>query len=208
MKRAISLIIMAAFILVLAACTSEEAGPEVANSPTDMSTPRPTEQGEKQPVSELSICGIPVVEGEYATGLGYAGARYENGVLTLDSVEMKADAGDLACVEYVGDLEIVLVGESSMTVSNDASAVISAKTDEGDKRSSLTISGDGSLKLNAEAEGVMGIECEGGISIKGGDVEIDVSGAAVSDTEQLVYTEGYGLLDTDDAGKMEIGKLP
>lgn len=197
MKKILAILLAMTMLFSLAACSSsssEDEG-EVSTSPTDI-TPVETETPvyDPEPVESITICGIPVVVDYKSTGISYKGITYSDGVLTIDSVSMVSDISNYACIEYSGDLTIVLVGESTMTISNQADAAILGNTVEVEGEtvtSSLTIMGDGSLDVSVTSESAYGILCEGGIIHQSGNVSVSATAGAVLDIDAVVIADGY-----------------
>lgn len=172
-------------------------------APTE--TPVPTEMPEGV-LKNLSICGIPLVKDGELTGLGYMGAAYENGVLTLDNAEIIMEMSRNVTIGFTGPLEIVLVGDSVVSAVNGLSAIVGG-SEEPDYASSLTISGDGSLTVTAEGENTSGLMCAGPIHIEGGSLDISGGAHGVSgEGGAITYAEGMGVIESTDT-RVVIGKL-
>jgi predicted small lipoprotein YifL len=199
MKKIISILTAVFMLLAFSACGDKDS--QVSTSPTDVSSsdveiPETTDDAAPQPVSELSICGIPIVTNGRQTGIGYQGAGYQNGVLTLQDVNILADYGSTGAISFVGDLEIVVQGGNTITGANGAAAIFGGTAEDGTV-STLTISGDGSLTITADGD--YGISCSGAITVKSSTLDVTAATAAVEGgTESL--TLGDGLAVTGDTG--------
>ncbi|NCB51724.1 MAG: hypothetical protein EOM54_07585 [Clostridia bacterium] len=204
MKKIISVAIAVLMLLAFSACGDKDG--QTSSSPTDVSPGDieildPTPTPEPQPVSELSICGIPIVKGGQPTGIGYKGAEYEDGVLTLEDLDILADFGSVNAIYFIGDLEIVVKGEVTITAENGLDAVKGEAAEDG-SLSNLIIRGDGSLAVNAP--GAFGISCSGTINVTCGALEVTGAEAAVEGgTESL--TLGEGLVLAGDSLHIAIG---
>lgn len=191
MKKLICIVTVTAMTLAFAACgksdPSETQAPGTASgSPTDIEIPEATPTPQPQPVTELSICGIPVVMNGQPTGIGYLGATYSEGVLTLENVDIVAENNNRA-LYFSGDLEIVLKGENKITgidVGGTSSGIYADEIDG--KGSKLVISGDGSLVVSAsggtESDGIWST---GAVTVKGGSLDITGGTHAIHDKAQL-----------------------
>lgn len=189
-----------ALLLAFSACGNKDGKddtPGKVSSPTDIELPEATPTPQPQPVNTLTICGIPVVMNGQPTGVGYKGAAYSEGVLTLTDVDMRSDYGSYPAIEFEGNLQIVLVGENQIATENGVSAI--SGTGE---NTSLTISGEGSATVKASGDSGYGLFCTGTVTVKGGEAAISGTEGAVSgyagSGDQLVFADGYGIVSSDD----------
>jgi predicted small lipoprotein YifL len=198
MKKTISIMAAVLMLMAFAACGNKNDLPNT--SPTDVSGPTATPDNgvlpDPQPVSELSICGIPVVTNSQPTGLLYKGSDYKDGVLTLDNMAILADYGSSNAIYFVGELEIVIHGESTIEAMNGMSAIAGVEAEDG-TQANLTISGDG--RLTVSAAGAYGISCSGTITVNGGTLEISGEEAAVERGAESLTLEN-GLTVIEDTG--------
>lgn len=199
MKKIISIVTAVLMLLVFSACGDKDS--RTSTSPTDVSSsdveiPETTSDAEPQPVSELSICGIPIVTNGLQTGIGYQGAGYRDGVLTLDGVDMLADYGSTSAISFVGDLEIVIQGTNKITGANGATAITGGTAEDGTV-STLAISGDGSLTVSADGD--YGISCSGEITVTSATLDITGAKAAVEGGAGSL-TLGEDLAVAEDTG--------
>lgn len=206
MKKIICIFTAMLMLMAFSACGDKGDGAntsptDVSPAPGDIEIPETTPVSEPQPVSELSICGIPVVSNSQLTGIGYQGVDYDNGVLTLDGVDMLGDYGSTSAIYFEGNLEIVVKGENQVTAENGAAAIQGAFTSDGSK-SNLTLSGNGSLVLNAQ--NAWGLSCSGSVSVDGVTLDImGTEGAIEGGNEKL--TLGEGLILVGDSMHVTIG---
>lgn len=196
MKKFLCLCAAALLLLGFAACGKSGDGSASptdvgSSSPTDIEMPEATQTPEPQPVSQLSVCGIPIVTDGQPTGIGYSGADYENGVLTLDGLNIVSDYGSYPAISFAGDLQIVVTGDNTVETQNGVSAIVGGQ--EGDAASStLTVTGDGTLTVTSDAD--TAVFCTGAVTVDG--PALSLSGAAqalggfAGSGEQLVLGEG------------------
>ncbi|MEG1632857.1 MAG: carbohydrate-binding domain-containing protein [Oscillospiraceae bacterium] len=209
MKKTASLILAVLLLATLCACGAKNdanATPTDVSSasPTDIEQPAATPTPLPQPVSELVVCGIPVVTNGQPTGVSYLNADYKDGVLTLTDVKMSSEYGSYLGISFSGDLEIVLVGANSIATTNGMSAI-----GGGDEKikGNLKISGDGSLTINTDGENAAGIICTGSLAINGGSFDITSGSSAISCEGEVAYAEGLGVIGDATANHVVIGAL-
>lgn len=158
------------------------------SSPTDVDVPA-TPTPEPQSVSTITICGIPVVMNGQPTGVSYEGAVYEDGVLTLSQgVAMESAAAQYPCIQFTGELKLVVEGDCSLTATGGAPGILGGEEGE-DGKSDLTISGAG--KLTITAQDASGIAITGKLTVSDGALDITGKPAAA-----------YGELVTDGASQV------
>lgn len=198
MKKIISIIAAACMLMTLTACGHK--GGRTDTSPTDISpgdieveaTPTP----QPQPVSQLSLCGIPIVSDGQPTGLSYQGVEYADGVLTLDGIDMVADYSSANAIYFVGSLELVIRGTNTLSAQNSIPAIEGAAAEDG-SASDLIISGNGSLTITAD--GAYGLSCTGTVTVNGGALDITGTEAAFEGgADSLIL--GDGIAVTADTG--------
>ena len=203
MKKFISVAVAVLMLTAFSACgdgdTKTGASPTDV-SPGDIEILDPTPTPEPQPVGELSICGIPIVSDGQPTGIGYRGAVYEDGVLTLENLDILADHGAVSAVSFTGDLEIVVKGETTITAENGCAAIKGEVSDDGE--SNLVISGDGTLTVSASE--TFGISCTGTINVTCGALDITGAEEAVEGGAESL-TLGEGLVLAGDSAHIAVG---
>jgi hypothetical protein len=112
-------------------------------------------------------------------------------VLTLEDLDILADYGSVNAIWFVGDLEIAVIGESTITAENGADAIKGEAAEDGSV-SNLVISGDGSLSVGASE--AFGISCSGTITVDCSALEVTGSEEAVEGgAESLALGEGLVL---------------
>lgn len=199
MKKIISVAVAVFMLAAFSACGDKNS--QASTSPTDVSPGDieildPTPTPEPQPVYELLVCGIPIVKGGQPTGIGYRGAEYADGVLTLEDLDILADYGSDGAIYFTGDLEIVVKGETTIMAENGAEAIKGEAAEDGGA-ANLVISGDGALTVGSlEA---FGISCSGNITVTCSALEVTGAEEAVEGGVEGV-TLGEGLTVTADTG--------
>ncbi|MDD4839261.1 MAG: X2-like carbohydrate binding domain-containing protein [Clostridia bacterium] len=114
---------------------------------------------------------ITGVDGEFS---GYT--TFSNGVLTLEDVSIQYVSSETAVIEATnGDLRIECIGENDLTNSWTGSSVINLGN------GTLTLSGDGSLNINASATPIY---------VNGGDVIFDCAEVTLSNEFSSVWLNG------------------
>ena len=178
MKKLLSIIIALTLVFAMSACgeSPNNDETELSTSPTDVTPATTTPSPEAQPVSELYVCGIPLVLEGQPTGMSLNGAEYADGVLTLENgADFKANAAT-ACIDFSGDLKIVVSGVCNLSATGEMQS-ISGGADGDEGKSNLTISG-GELKIDAPDAP--------GISITG-TLTVDDCTLTVSGSHECVY---------------------
>jgi len=199
MKKLISVVIAVLMLAAFSACGDKNS--ETSSSPTDVSPGDieildPTPTPEPQPVSELSICGIPIVTNGQPTGIGYQGVEYADGVLTLDGLDIVADYGSVNAIYFLGDLEIVVNGENTVTTENGKTAIL-GELAEDESTSNLVISGDGSLTVSADD--AYGLVCSGSVNVTCGALDITGTQGAVGLIDgELILGDGLSEIENTD----------
>ena len=174
-------------LLALGACgnkSGEGSSPtdvKPGSSPTDVDVPA-TPTPEPQSVSTLTLCGIPVVMNGQPTGVGYKGVTYADGVLTIgEGVTMESNSAQYPCIDFSGELEIVVEGDCTLSSTGGAPAISGGREGDSDA-SDLTISGSG--KLTAAAADAAGIAVTGKLSVSDG--ALDITGAPAAQYGELL----------------------
>lgn len=215
-KKTISLLLaVLVLVLALSACGKTKTPASGSDVTEPVATAPASASDVQQPTSTLtpdghlnflSICGIAIVRDGGVTGLGFKGADYKDGVLTLTDVDIVCDMGENIAINFSGDLEIVLVGENSVTATNGMSAIVGG-AEEPNYAASLKFSGDGSLSVNAEGENAAALACTGTVGFEGtGTLEFTGGRCAISgEGGALTYAEGIGVVEQSDT-HVVIGK--
>ena len=163
--------------------------PDVVVSDTDLTVASPTPTPEPETIDTLTVCGINLVRDGQATGLGFGGAVYADGVLTLTDAELSSSLAGQPVISFSGgDLEIVLEGVNTLESSGGAAAI--SCSDEG---VNLTLSGSGSM--TATASEAAAISVSGTLTVS---ATVDVTGAPAADCGEVVASDGAQISENSE----------
>lgn len=192
MKKLLCIIMALTLILAMSACGGDsDNGPGLSASPTDVTPPASTPSPEPQPVSELYMCGIPLVLDGQPTGLSLEGIEYSEGVLTLkDGTEFDSNIVIYPCISFSGNLEIVVSGECSLSATGDALS-ISGGTADDENKSNLTITGG---ELTIDAPDAAGISITGTLTVDGCKLEVTGDHKCAYDGEIVIENDAEAKL--------------
>lgn len=204
MKKFLCLCAAAILLLGLSACGKSGDGSASptdisSSSPTDIEIPEATQTPEPQPVSELSVCGIPVVTDGQPTGIGYMGVAYADGVLTLLDANIVSNYGSYPAISFTGDLQIVITGDNTVETQNAAAAIVGGQAGDAEP-STLTLTGDGTLTVTADGD--TAVFCTGAVTVDGPALSLTGAKQALSGFagtgDQLVL--GAGMTVSEETG--------
>lgn len=211
MKKLLCLLISAVFVFALSACGKGGSGSGdgvTAVSGTDINTDvnavsgsdldLPDSKDKDGYLKTLEIGGIPVVRDGVLTGLGFSGANYSKGVITLDNSALEG-----ITITFQGDLTVEITGENSITNANGEAAFRSI----GDGISGLTFRGDGKLNITAGNEKDSAVMCSGELTVEGGSLDIVGNPVAVVCSGDIIFAEGFGFAEGSADDHVIIGAL-
>ena len=196
MKKFLAIVLALCMTFALAACGGDNNEVNDGSTPTDLNaTPVPaTPTPDPEPISELSINGANLIKGGQLTGFGYRGFTYADGTLTIDSVTVESSSSSAPLISFSGgDLEIVVVGDCSLTAS-EGRLVISGG--EGDN---LTITGDGTLTISAT--GAAAIDVSGEVNVS---CALTVTGEPACTSDSAAAGDGYTLTVSEDSATLTV----
>lgn len=199
MKKILCAILCLSLLVGVSACGSQDDPdesatpeielPDVVVSDTDLTVASPTPTPEPQEIDSLSVCGINLVRDGQLTGLGFGGAVYADGVLTLTDAELSSSGAGAPVISYSGgNLEIVLEGVNTLAATGGAAAI--SCTDE---NGNLTVSGSGSM--TATAEEAAAISVAGSVTIS---ATVDVTGAPAVESGEVVAGDGAQISENSE----------
>ena len=200
MKKFLCAILCLTLLLGVSACgqgsddpeaseTPEIDLPEVVVSESDIVYASPTPTPDPQPIENLAVCGINLIRDGQLTGLGFGGAEYADGVLTLTDAALSSNTETEPVISFSGgELEIELVGTNTIEATNGA-AVISCTGDDG----IISISGSGSL--TATAADTAAISVSGTVTVS---ATVDITGAPAADCEEVVAGDGAQISENSE----------
>lgn len=199
MKKLLSMALALCLVLALTACGGS-GDPDSTPSPTnyDGATPSdlmpatsPTPTPEPESITTLEINGIHLIKDGQITGTGFKGFTYEDGTLTIDSVELESESADTPIILVEGGaIEIIVKGESSLSISGGASVISAGDSD-------VTFSGDGSLALSAAD--APAIDTSGDVVF---GCALAASGSDACTSENVSAASGWTL--TDDGATLTV----
>lgn len=188
MKKILALVLALCMALVFAACGRDD-GDAVndGSTPSDlMPVTSPTPTPEPEAINSLVIGGLNIIRDGQITGLGYRGCTYEDGTLTIDSVELTNDDAEEPIISFDGaDLEIIVVGDCTLSCTGGASVISGGANN-------LTFSGDGSLTMSAA--GAAAIDVSGDVAA---ECAMNVTGEPACSSANVSALEGYTVAVND-----------